>query len=190
MIKFLADTTVTCDRFPAGSISNFPAVIELQLIAQGVAILCPLAVLIAQSYAGWTRSSVNAAGDANFVTLVSVVLPGGTMGPNSRLEICPDWDYPNSASTKTFNVNFGGNSVGQIPQTTGNVTADWILQVKNANSLSAQKIFNSINYGLGATNTRLVTAVDTTIDQNIDFAVKWGAAIASEAITLSGYSIW
>ena len=190
MIKFLVDTTVTGDRFPAGSISNFGTVIERQLINQGVAILCPLPVLIAQSYAGWTRSSANAAGDATYQTLTSVVVPGGTMGLNSKLEIVEDWDIPNSASTKTMGIDVGGSNVSALALGTGQVGFKGMHEFQNLNSLTSQKTANAISYALFATNARLATSIDTTVDFNVDFKCKWSAATSSESIVLLGYSVW
>ena len=188
MIKFLVDTTVTGDRFPAGSISNFATVIELQLIAQGVAILCPLAVLIAQSYAGWTRSSVNAAGDATTVTLASVVVPGGTMGPNSVLRITLDWSYTNSASTKALATNWGGINIS-APTATTSSGYKGLIEIANKNSLSIQTIQNNTNYG-SASRVSPDPTIDTSSDVSLDFRANWGAAASGETITLIGYSVW
>jgi hypothetical protein len=62
-----------------------------------------------------------------------------------------------------------------------------MLAIKNANSLVSQTALNSTAFGSGAAIT---TAVDTTQDVTIDFRCNWSTNVASEQITLIGYSIW
>lgn len=145
--------------------------------------------LVAQSYVGWTRSSANGAGDASYVTLASVTVPAGTMGLNSKLVIITDWDFPNSASTKTLAVDFGGTNISAISLATGYVMGKILLEVQNLNSLSSQKTMNGSSYGVSG-NARIASTIDTSKDVQIDFKGKWGAAVSGESISIMGYSIY
>ena len=147
------------------------------------------AVQVSQLYTGWTRSSVNASGDASYVILTSAIVPGGTMGLNSKLVIIPDWIYPNSSSSKTMGVDFGGSNISLLTLTTGSVGGEILLGVKNLNSLSSQKTMNGSSYGINL-NPRIATSIDTSQDVQIDFKCRWGAATSGETITLMGYSIY
>ncbi len=147
--------------------------------------------LIGQSYAPTLRTSNNNASaplDTDFVTLASIVVPGGTMGLSSKMVIVADWDCTSSASTKTFALDFGGANVS-APSATTSVAGKFLIEIQNLNSLSIQKTMNTVVYAL-TTNPRLSTTVNTAADVLIDFKCKWGASIASDSITLLGYSIW
>jgi hypothetical protein len=143
--------------------------------------------VVAQSYAGWPRTSANAAGDASFLTLASVTVPGGTMGPNSKLKITLDYDYPNSASTKTLALDWGGSNIS-APAYTVTAAVKIMLEIINKNSLSSQVILNGNTYTTD-TSAHLTSNKDTSGDVVIDIKVKWGGATASETITLLGYSV-
>lgn len=156
------------------------------------ALLVSQGMCIAQSYAGWTRSSLNSTvttpADNAYVTIATVTVPAGTMGANSKLVIVTDYDYTNSASTKTLAVDWGGSNIsGPTFTTTGAVKI--ILEIINKNSRSSQIILNNNSYGTD-TVAHLTASKDTASDVAIDFKVKWSAAALTETITLLGYSIW
>lgn len=149
--------------------------------------------LVAQSYAGFARTSTNTtggtAGDNVFVTVASVIVPAGTMGLNSKLVIIPDWDMPSSASTKFLAVDYGGQNVSS-PTATTSVMGKILIEVQNLNSLSLQKTMNGSTYGI-ISNARIATSIDTSHDASIDFKIKWSAAVATaETVSLLGYSIY
>lgn len=144
--------------------------------------------LVGQRYNGWTRDSVNGAGDASYTTLATATMPAGLMGRNSKLVIISDWDCPSSASVKSFAVDFGGTNVGQ-PSLTTSVMLKLMLEVQNLNSISSQKTMNGSSYG-ASSNARLSSTVGTSAAVAIDFKVKWADAALSETLTLLGYSIW
>jgi hypothetical protein len=195
MIRLLNTKTIAGICYPAGSIATFDTQTESQLIAAADAdrnidfsASRTSPTLVAQSYAGWTRSSVNGAGDQNYIVVASINVPGGLMGLNSKLVIIPDWDTPSSTSTKYLSVDFGGQNIS-APSATTSVMGKILIEIQNLNSLSSQKTMNGSSYGL-STNARLATSVDTSQDATIDFKVKWGTAVAAETLTLLGYSIW
>jgi len=144
---------------------------------------------VAQSYAGWIRSSENNANDQSWIVLASVTVPAGTMGPNSKLVVITDGDAPSSASTKTFGVDFGGSNIGAPTLSGTSITLKSIIEIQNLGSLTSQSIANSTNFG-AQTNARVSTTKDTEQGVVIDFKVKWSAPAATENITLRGYSIW
>lgn len=141
--------------------------------------------LIAQSYAPVTRSSNNST-DNTYTTLATVTVKGGTMGLNDKIVIEQDWKYTNSASTKNMRVDWGGNWITAAPATTTDRSCI-MLAIKNANSLTSQTMLNSTTYGSGA---EVTTSVNTAQDVAIDLRCNWGANVASESITLVGYSVW
>ena len=193
MIRFLNDKTIAGDRYGMGAIAQFDAATELELIAEGAAIICPIPTMIGQSYAGWTRSSTNGVvtNDTDYQTLASEILPAGTMGLNSKLVIIPDWDYPASASRKYLSVDFGVTNISAVDiyslptYRMGKI----LLEVQNLNSLTSQKTMNGSSYGVSA-NARISSTINTANTVTIAFKCAWGANVASEAITLLGYSIW
>lgn len=185
MIRFLNDETVGGHRYGKGALAIFDAVTEAALILTSDAVNYPLPVLISQSYAPVTRSSNNST-DATYLTLASVTVPGGTMNANGKIVIEQDWGYTSSASTKNLRIDWGGQWMTAAPATT-TARSCFMLAIKNANSLVSQTALNSTAFGSGAAIT---TAVDTTQDVTIDFRCNWSANVASEQITLIGYSIW
>ena len=154
------------------------------------ALLVSQGYCVGQNYTGWTRTSTNgvATNDTDYQTLKTVTLPGGMMGANSKLVIIPDWDYLNSAATKTLAVDFGVTNISAVPATT-TVMGKILIEVQNLNSLVSQKTMNGSSYGLTA-NARIASTENTASAVSIIFKCKWGANIASETITLLGYSIW
>ena len=195
MIHLLYDTTIDGMRYGKGSILTLDSATEAALVAEGDAdrnldfsAVSTLPVLVGQRFAAASRVSTNSASDANFVTLASVTVPAGLMRPNSKLVIISDWDYPLSASVKSFAVDFGGQNVGQ-PSLTTAVMLKLLTEVQNLNSLFSQKTMNGSSYGV-SNSPRIATSVDTSTAVAIDFKVKWSAAAVSETLTLLGYSIW
>jgi hypothetical protein len=147
------------------------------------------AKLIAQSYSGWTRSSANNSGDASYQIIASVLVPGGTMGLNSKLVIVADYENSVSSNIKDLGVLWGGfGFVGYSP--TINASAKQIYEIMNANSLASQITINNVDFG-AIPAAHNIWAVDTTNDVMIDFRCKWRTApISFEFIKVVGYSVW
>ena len=144
--------------------------------------------VVAQSYAGWMRTSDNST-DSAYGPLASIVVPAGTMGLNSKLVIITDWDCDavSTARTKTLAVDFGGTNI-QAPTTTTLITYKIMVEIQNLNSLTSQKTANSVTY-VATANPRYATSIDTTTNQNIDFKCRWDANVSGATIALLGYSI-
>lgn len=189
MIRMLNTRTIGGQIYPAGSVVIFNPAIEAQLIASADADLGLFPTLVAQSYAGWTRSSTNNVGvlDTDFVALSLVTIPGGLMGSNSVLRITLEWSYINSTSVKTLALDWGGSNISGPTATTSSGMKS-LIEIANKNSLSIQTIQNNNNYG--AASRVGDKAVDTSTDAIISMKARWSAGVASETITLIGYSIW
>lgn len=142
---------------------------------------------IAQSYAPITRTSANAAGDATAAVLATITMPPYVMRKSSKLRLTMDWAYVNSVATKTISVLFGGTPIAS-PSFTTTVATKILTEIVNADSYSAQKVYNSTSYGSTA-NAHVSGGVDTKAAVAIDLRCAWGAATASETITLLGYTL-
>jgi len=187
MIRFLNDETVGGYRYGKGAIARFDAATEAQLMAAVDAENYPRSLLISQAYSPATRTSENSSADTRYVTLASVTVPAGTMNYNGKIVIEQDWKYTNSSSNKTLRVDWGGEWITG-PAVSTSARACFMLAIKNANSLRAQTILNSTYFSTSTLDT--TASADTTQDVAIEFRCNWAANVASEQITLLGYSIW
>jgi hypothetical protein len=188
MIKFIDTAFVGGVQFRAGMVAEFDIVTELQLIAAGDAVTMPVARIVGQSYAGWSRTSANTSADnTTKVTLASVVVPAGLMGPNSVLRITLDWSYPSSASTKNLMADWGGVNISLGTATTG-TGYKGLIEIANKNSLAIQAIQNNTTYG--SASRVADQTLDTSQNVTLDFRCSWGAAASAETIILIGYSVW
>lgn len=162
------------------------------LIAAIQTILGKTAKVLKQRYSPVIRTALNTVGggtpDNGYFIHDSFIVPAGTMGLNSRLNIVAVWNNTivNNALTKTFAIDWGGSNVGTAQNTTL-TSYDPLTEIFNQNSLTSQYIQNNVSYGTGGAIT---TAKDTAGAVQIDFKSKWSAAAAiTETITLIGYSI-
>ena len=65
-----------------------------------------------------------------------------------------------------------------------------MVEIINANSLVSQKVLNASTFSLAVPSPHTSLFKDTAANVPIDIKVRWGANVASEFITLLGYSIW
>jgi hypothetical protein len=147
-------------------------------------------VVIAQSRVPYTLQSVAGAADAVYTVLKPVVLPAGTMGPNSDLVIETDWDILTTGA-KYMGIDFGGTNMGGATNISGGtITISCRTVISNMNSLNSQTAFNSTSYGVQSI-ARATASIDTSAAVTIDFKAKWSLAQgdALQTIILRGYSI-
>lgn len=144
-------------------------------------------ILVSQSYAPVSRNSDNAT-DATITTLATIVIPGGLMNLNGRLEIVHDWFTSDSAIVKTIGIKWGGTSANEQQFSTPNVRGQFRFQLMNTDSYIAQNFFNSSTYGKTTVNN--TAAVDIRNNANLEFFAKWASNTPSEFIRLLGYSVW
>jgi hypothetical protein len=126
------------------------------------------------------------------ITMKSVTIPGGLMGPDSFLSTETLYNYPNSAGAKFFNLKFGGtNCVSNIFTTT--VCCQTLVRIKNMGSTQRQISFgvgasNTANTGVGTASTNpIMNTLDTSADQVISYTGK--LAVATDFFILIGGSL-
>lgn len=134
-----------------------------------------------------SRSSENSANDTSELTLAQVTIPGLLMRACSKLRITSDWAYDNNATAKQMVIKLGGSNLG-APSFTTTVATKILTEVQNYNSLTAQRAFNGTNYSAQG-NAHLSLTLDTRTPLLLEFRAKWGAQIASNTITLLGYTV-
>lgn len=131
--------------------------------------------------------------DANTTetTLASVAVPAGTLGVNDALHVVSRWTFPNSATTKTFAVKFGGTVFQRCSGQTNN-TQTFELYISNRNSLTSQ-----IGWWDGTTGVWGISGYDFVLGTvntanalNVDFTATWGTAgTGTNSIKLESYLV-
>ena len=116
--------------------------------------------------------------------VASFTLPGGVMGLNGILRLCPMFSQTNSANTKTLRIKLGAATViTQAFGGAGSASAYGILTVRNLNSQSSQKSTQGGSLGVGTTSSAIGTsAADTSADITVSLTVQMGAL--AETVTL------
>ena len=116
--------------------------------------------------------------------VASFTLPGGVMGLNGILRLCPMFSQTNSANTKTLRIKLGAATViTQAFGGAGSASAYGILTVRNLNSQSSQKSTQGGSLGIGTTSSAIGTsAADTSADITVSLTVQMGAL--AETVTL------
>lgn len=147
----------------------------------------------------WTRASMTAVSrssnnstDASESSLASVVLPGGTLGPNDWLRITTTWTYTNSVSTKRLFVDIGGVDFTEYSSTPSTVLAQLFTILGNTGTTGSQKGQSEFMSGVGTSGFDIVTStLNTAQNQTIDFRCRWQVNISSstEYIQLERYLI-
>lgn len=123
------------------------------------------------------------------LTIVSMTIPGGSMGNNGSQRINYSMSYNNSAGTKQMTLIRGGLWTHQI---IGSTTqwAEAIVSTKNRGVQNRQ--LNSKTGSPGTvigqnSSTDLYTSVDTSVDHALNFAAQLNTA--TDYIILEGYSV-
>jgi hypothetical protein len=89
--------------------------------------------------------------------VASLTLPGGVMGLNGILRLCPMFSQTNSANTKTLRIKLGAATViTQAFGGAGSASAYGILTIRNLNSQSSQKSTQGGSLGVGTTSSAIV----------------------------------
>jgi hypothetical protein len=118
------------------------------------------------------------------ITLLSVTVPGNTMGLNGQLRVGTTFAYgPSSGNTKTLRVKFGGITYRSF--TPSNTTyLDSISNIANSDVTNLQigSPSGQVSLNTAATANAIFGGTDTTADQT--FAVTAQLASAAETITL------
>ena len=116
--------------------------------------------------------------------VASFTLPGGVMGMNGILRLCPMLSHTNSANTKTLRIKLGAaTAITQAFGGAGSASAYGILTIRNLNSQSSQKSTQGGSLGVGTTSSAIGTsAADTSADITVSLTVQMGAL--AETVTL------
>lgn len=136
--------------------------------------------------AGKSGVAVPLTGSTSETTLATIVIPGGSLGANGRIEIDTIWSYTNSANNKIMRVKFGATTYTQITATT---TASCRLSTLIWNrSATSQVAYTSVASGFGPSTGTIVTG---SSDTNGDVSVTITGQLASgaETMTLEAYGV-
>jgi hypothetical protein len=129
-------------------------------------------------------------GDTSETVLKAVTIPGGTLGPNGRLRITAIWGMTGAGGTRAVNVKFGGGANYFLSHvyTTGGLSARNQTDIANRDDEAVQIGSASGQVNWSQSGTAVVTrTVDTTQDQDIDFAVQ--LADAGDTVSLESYLV-
>ncbi|MBI5599653.1 MAG: hypothetical protein HY890_07955 [Deltaproteobacteria bacterium] len=109
------------------------------------------------------HTQVSLTGTTNETELYSVVIPGGTLGPNGYLWAQAIMSYVSSASAKTFRFKLGGVTLySHAESVSGNISRFYRPAMANRNSESAQ-----VSTVVLQTDAVITAAIDTTVDQTL-----------------------
>jgi len=126
--------------------------------------------------------------DTNNNTLATVVIPGGSMGPNGIIRVTL-WVTMSGSTNKLFRLRLGGVTLGTHTLSTS-ATAQCQYEIANRNNESLQ---------IGQTNSAqsfrefaagavfLTTAINTAVDQNLTFEVQ--KTTGAENYIIERYSV-
>lgn len=114
----------------------------------------------------------------NEVTLVSFIMPGGSLGPNGIIRGCLKQVGNSSAISKSFKVKAGSNPLNTNFATTTQNNVDYEFLRQNA-GIETRQIGNRNAGGwFGITQTTYSSdhsSIDTTVDQTVVFTMQLGA---------------
>lgn len=154
----------------------------------GVSLAGP--VIIAKTNQRWERMSGNAGGDNTRQPVFSFLLPAGSMGRGGDLVFEYEVSHNNSAAVKLFGLRIGLVHIcPEFPATTttnSNIRAEW-----GNTSVSTQKFRGSLTKQGSNTTGFVTTAIDTGVNQTVEFYVRWGASsVLGETIALEKLRAW
>lgn len=108
--------------------------------------------------------------------LLSIAVPGNSLGKNGILEIEHYWNCPNNANAKTVAVQYGGVTVMGTSLASG-LGGQFLEEVRNLGATNSQIARNqSSTYGPAGANSPLYRTVDTTAAQNVSFKMQLAVA--------------
>lgn len=144
----------------------------------------PIALTVDASTVG----SRTASGTTQFVEVLSLIVPAGTMGRNGKLVGTILASCTNNSNDKQIQIMFG-NTVFIGPSTSSGVAS--ILskfEIWNRGIESQQVCFATASGGIGGIGAAVRTfMIDTTVDQPL--SVQMRVSNTSDAFTLEGFSL-
>jgi len=118
-------------------------------------------------------------------TLYSVVIPGGTMGPNGVLYVIPLWSITSSTNNKSGNINFDGNNLSGFTLASTYVSAQAGMMLRNRNSQSSQVFFRVgfvDMYSTTGTANSFFT-INTSVDKTLIVTGKCNTPTNTKSVT-------
>jgi hypothetical protein len=180
-----------------GSVLDLDDADEAALIAEGDAnrvmdfATAGLPVRIYQSHVPVTITG-DGVGDTTYRDSGGFTVPAGTMNLNGELVIVSSWDAAPSGATTTKSINlmWGGVSIG-VPTFAGTTqqSIEVMTRIKNANSLTTQRIHNTSNFGVAST-VHLTKNSDTAGAVAFLTQGKFSVQAAAETLVMVGLSCW
>lgn len=134
-------------------------------------------------------TQITAPADTNENTLVSCVIPGGSLGPNGLLRVFITATTTNNANAKNPRIKFGGTTFRAPNLASTAAWQDWVW-IRNRNDEKVQ--FSHASGGAGQIGTTgsatpVTATVDTTVDQPLLITMQ--KAVGTDVITLESYLI-
>jgi hypothetical protein len=136
--------------------------------------------------------AVSHTGDTSETALATVVVPGGTMGPNGILRVTSLWSFTNDADDKTLRLRFGAGLSGtQFLNIALPSLASFRdqRQIANRNAADSQVGMSSLvlgGWGQSA-NAPVTAAIDTT--QSRDLVLSGQLESGADTVTLEAYLV-
>lgn len=127
------------------------------------------------------------AGGTSQVTVATVVVPGGALGPNGGLRGGFNASWPNSAGTKSVLTKYGSRNLNFASGTTTLSMESIKLTMHNRGSAASQFAQGSGNSYAVTGSPMTYTTVDSAVDQN--WTVLLQLTNAADYIVLEGYTL-
>ena len=128
------------------------------------------------------------AGGTTAVSLATIKIPGGTLGPNGKLRVDIMYTGTTNANQKNINILYGGNSLlGSIFGAVYTaITARLFAELFNKGSESVNVNLSSVAYSQVSVPPTYVT-IDTSQTQNLTF--NCSATVAADSIMIEHYVV-
>lgn len=137
----------------------------------------PLGVCVYQKNDDRSKVAVGSSDAQDFVETIlhTATISGGLCGPNSRIHIYHNWKYTSgAASTKNFVVRANGQSIAAITTATAaNQASQFVTEIILRDSLIAQSVYNSTQFGTNSANAYIDLAEDFSADVTLTIAARW-----------------
>lgn len=122
------------------------------------------------------------AGTTSEITMFATTVPGGSMGPNGRIEVTYQFAGTSASDTKTFRVKLGASAeqVG-IYQTTNTTTNVLHRDLRVFNLGSEQRQWSPPGSAATSVSNISYSNIDTSVNQEISFTLQTSAASSAVA---------
>lgn len=126
------------------------------------------------------------AGTTTAARQVTVILPGGLLGPNGSLDIRATTTATGTAGTKLIYMRIGVNQIYSFESTSVSyIGSHAIASNRNAENSQVAAAVNVEGMSGSGIRTLSVTATDTSVDQEISISMKLGNA--GDSMTLQAW---